>query len=394
MGIFRIVAALFRSIVVDRAELAAENLALRQQLAVLQQKLKRPRLRSRDRIFWALLSRIWANWRSALLIVQPDTVVGWHRQGFKLFWQWKSQRRRGRPRIEAEIRKLIRRMSRENPLWGTPRIQSELALLGRIVAESTVDQYRIIPRKPPSPTWRAFLDNHVRDIAAIDFFTVPHRDISHTFRLRHSSSRSAPCCSLQCHRSSDGGMDSAADRGGFSIRRSAALLDSRSGWNLRRRVSAARDELGRRTGHLSAPFALAESVLRTPCRFNPPRMPRPCHRDQRTASPPHPVLVLRLLPERAGALVLGPKLADRAKSRTDMPWSHRRDSAGRRLTSSLSPRRLSTPSPFAFPPCSMCPVCALAEKERRVLVGAVLRVGSARGPSLRNAGLPRLNQAG
>jgi len=149
MGIFRIVAALFRSIVVDRAELAAENLALRQQLAVLQQKLKRPRLRSRDRIFWALLSRIWANWRSALLIVQPDTVVGWHRQSFKLFWRWKSQRRRGRPRIEAEIRKLIRRMSRESPLWGTPRIQSELALLGRIVAESTVDQYRIIPRKPP-----------------------------------------------------------------------------------------------------------------------------------------------------------------------------------------------------------------------------------------------------
>jgi hypothetical protein len=179
MGIFRIVAALFRSIVVDRAELAAENLALRQQLAVLQQKLKRPRLRSRDRIFWALLSRIWANWRSALLIVQPDTVVGWHRQSFKLFWRWKSQRRRGRPRIEAEIRKLIRRMSRESPLWGTPRIQSELALLGRIVAESTVDQYRIIPRKPPSPTWRAFLDNHVRDIVAIDFFTVP----TATFRI-------------------------------------------------------------------------------------------------------------------------------------------------------------------------------------------------------------------
>ena len=124
------VRALFR----NRAELAAENLALRQQLAILQQKSKAPRLRKRDRIFWALPSRIWADWRSVLLIVQPDTVVGWHQQGFKLYWRWKSRGKPGRPRIEAEIRKLIRRMSRENPLWGTPRIQSELALLGRIVA--------------------------------------------------------------------------------------------------------------------------------------------------------------------------------------------------------------------------------------------------------------------
>jgi transposase InsO family protein len=136
-------------------------------------------LRKRDRIFWALVSRIWADWRSALLIVQPDTVVGWHRRGFKLFWRWKSRAKRGRPAADAEIRNLIRRMSRENPLWGMPRIQSELALLGHLVAESTIDRYRICPRKPPSPTWRAFLDNHVKDIVAVDFFTVP----TATFRL-------------------------------------------------------------------------------------------------------------------------------------------------------------------------------------------------------------------
>jgi len=169
-----------RALLCHRAELAAENLALRQQLAILQQKSKTPRLRKCDRIFWVWLSRFWANWRSALLIVQPDTVVGWHRQGFKLYWRWKSRTDKvGRPKIEAEIRTLIQRMSRENPLWGTPRIQSELALLGHIVAESTVDKYRIRPRKPPSPTWRAFLDNHVKDIVAVDFFTVP----TATFRL-------------------------------------------------------------------------------------------------------------------------------------------------------------------------------------------------------------------
>jgi len=135
MGLIRILVLFVRGALRDRTELAAENLAIRQQLAILQQKSKTPRLRHRDRIFWALLSRIWANWRSALLIVQPDTVVGWHRQGFKLYWRWKSRTANvGRPKIEVEIRKLIQRMSCENPLWGTPRIQSELALLGHIVA--------------------------------------------------------------------------------------------------------------------------------------------------------------------------------------------------------------------------------------------------------------------
>jgi len=179
MWLLRTMVLFVRALVRDRVDLAAENLALRQQLAILQQKSRTPRLRQCDRIFWVLLSRIWAAWRSALLIVQPDTVVGWHRQGFKLFCRWKSRGKPGRPRIEAEIRRLIQRISRENPLWGTPRIQSELALLGHIVVESTVDRYRIRPRKPPSPTWRAFLDNHIRDIVAIDFFAVP----TATFRI-------------------------------------------------------------------------------------------------------------------------------------------------------------------------------------------------------------------
>ena len=180
MNVFHVARVLIRYIVADRAELAAENLALRQQLAVLERQTKRPRLRPRDRIFWVWLSKLWPGWRSVLVIVEPDTVVRWHQLGFRLYWRWKSRRGKpGRPKIAAEIRELIRRMSVENPLWGTPRIQSELTLLGRDVSKATIDKYRVRHRKPPSQTWRTFLNNHAKDIVAIDFFTVP----TATFRI-------------------------------------------------------------------------------------------------------------------------------------------------------------------------------------------------------------------
>jgi len=133
-----------------------------------------PKRRPRDRIFWVVLSRLWPNWQSALAIVQPETVIKWYRQGFKLFWRWKSRAgKSGRPPIEREVRDLIRRISRENPTWGAPRILSELMLLGHNVPEATVAKYMYRPRKPPSQNWRTFLNNHVPDIAACDFFTVP-----------------------------------------------------------------------------------------------------------------------------------------------------------------------------------------------------------------------------
>ena len=174
MGILSVVSTFLRVLFASRAGLAAENLALRQQLVVLQRSVRRPRLRRRDRVFWVWLSRLWARWRSCLVIVKPETVIRWHRQGFKLVWRWKSRKTRpGRPRVEAEIRRLIRRMSRENPTWGAPRIQSELRLLGHTVAESTVARYMDRSSKPPSQTWRTFLSNHADQIVAIDFFTVP-----------------------------------------------------------------------------------------------------------------------------------------------------------------------------------------------------------------------------
>ncbi|MBW2374923.1 MAG: hypothetical protein JRF55_02885 [Deltaproteobacteria bacterium] len=107
-----------RSSLRPQRELALENLALRQQLAIVQRKTKRPRL---TRAFWVALCRLWPDWQHALLIVKPETVIGWHRKGFKLYWSWKSRNRGGRPPIDAEIRTLIRRIARENPTWGAPR---------------------------------------------------------------------------------------------------------------------------------------------------------------------------------------------------------------------------------------------------------------------------------
>jgi hypothetical protein len=161
-----------RAFFVGRGALTAENLALRQQLIVVQRSVKRPRFHRTDRALLCWLSRWWSGWRSALLIIQPDTVVRWQREGFKLYWRWKSRKKQGRPLVDREIRDLIRRMCQENATWGTPRIQSELALLGHNVAESTVAKYVIRHPKPPSQNWRTFLKNHVGQIAAIGFFTV------------------------------------------------------------------------------------------------------------------------------------------------------------------------------------------------------------------------------
>lgn len=163
------------SLIRSRSDGAAEVIALRHQLAVLHhQHGRRPRLQLFDRLLWTWLHRVWPRWRHSLLIVQPDTVVRWHRQGFKLYWRWKSRRRGpGRPKVGADSRALIRRMSMANPLWGAPRIHGELLKLGIDVGQTSVAKYMVKHRKPPSQNWRTFLDNHASDIAALDFFTVP-----------------------------------------------------------------------------------------------------------------------------------------------------------------------------------------------------------------------------
>ena len=155
-------------------QLALENLALRQQLAVYKRTATRPKLRRTDRLFWVWLARVWAGWRQPLLIVTPDTVLRWQRRRFREHWTTLSGRPQvGRPPVNAEIAALVRRMAETNPLWGAPRIHGELLKLGIDVAERTVS--RLIPKRrtPPSQTWRTFLANHVRDLVSIDFFTVP-----------------------------------------------------------------------------------------------------------------------------------------------------------------------------------------------------------------------------
>jgi transposase InsO family protein len=142
---------------------------------VLKQKLgsRRVRLSWRDRMFWAFLSQTWSGWRKTLVIVQPETVLRWHREGFRAYWRWKSRPRGGRPRVDRETRELIVRLQRENPLWGAPRIHGELLMLGIEVCESTVSQYlRKLPR-PPSQTWRTFVHNHLHPSIAVDFAVVP-----------------------------------------------------------------------------------------------------------------------------------------------------------------------------------------------------------------------------
>jgi putative transposase len=155
-----------------RRQLAVEILALRHQLGVLKRSVKRPRLSNVDRGLWVLLSRRWANWSDALIVVKPATVITWHRAGFRRYWTWRSRSKGGRAAIDAEVRKLIKRMASAN-LWGAPRIHGELLKLGIQSSEATVSKYIPRRRKPPSQTWRAFLENHVDTLVSMDFFTVP-----------------------------------------------------------------------------------------------------------------------------------------------------------------------------------------------------------------------------
>jgi putative transposase len=158
----------------DRRALLVENLLLRQQLAVALRANPRPRLRRRDRLFWAVALRVCVDWRRHLLLVRPETVLRWHRRGWRLYWWWRSRRPVGRPRVPGEVRDLIARMSKDNPLWGTERLRGELRKLGIAVSAGSVRRYRWRrPAKPPSQTWRTFLRNHAAQIWAADLFTVP-----------------------------------------------------------------------------------------------------------------------------------------------------------------------------------------------------------------------------
>lgn len=157
----------------SRARLEAENIVLRQQVIVLSRKApSRVRLRNIDRLIFVRLCRMFPSILNAITVIKPETVIRWHRRGFCADWHWKSSRVGGRPKIDREIRDLIRRMSRENPLWGAPRIHGELLILGIEVAQSTVARYMTKRQGPPSQGWKTFLRNHAAGIASLDLFVV------------------------------------------------------------------------------------------------------------------------------------------------------------------------------------------------------------------------------
>jgi transposase InsO family protein len=161
----------------SRRDLLLENLALRQQLGVFKRKHPQPRFVASDKLFWVMLRRLWVGWEQALILIQPETVVRWHRKGFRLYWTWISRHRTraGRKCVSTELREIIFRMVTENRTWGAPRIHGELKMLGFDLSERTVLRWmRRAPRShEPAKRWATFLSNHREAIAAMDFFTVP-----------------------------------------------------------------------------------------------------------------------------------------------------------------------------------------------------------------------------
>jgi transposase InsO family protein len=169
-----LLSALLRASICARADLVAENLLLRHQLAVLTRPTRRrPRLCARDKLVWLLARLARHDWRQHLVLVRPETVIRWHGRGWRLFWRWRSRGPPGRPRVSAEVRDLIARMARENPRWGAERIRGELLKLGISVSKASIQRYRRRgPAHPPSPTWRTFLRNHRPSLWAADLLTV------------------------------------------------------------------------------------------------------------------------------------------------------------------------------------------------------------------------------
>src|SRR5713101_4762707 len=200
-SIVSVLACRFRS----RAVLELEVLALRHQLHVLRrQRPGRRRLIAFDRLLWVWLYRLWPRSLDAIVLVKPATVVQWHRQGFRLFWRWRS--RAGRPSVDRETRDLVRQMNAANPLWGAPRIHGELLKLGIEISQATVAKYMVRRRGTPSPTWRSFLLNQAQGIAAIDMFAVACASFRLLYVTRHPRPRSQENHSHGRHRTSHRGV--------------------------------------------------------------------------------------------------------------------------------------------------------------------------------------------
>jgi hypothetical protein len=172
--LFKLILGVLASLFKSRATLEAEILILRQQINVLRRRApKRPHLNNTDRFLFVWFYHWFPSVLGAIAIVRPETIIRWHRAGFRAYWRWRSRNPVGRPKVSAELRTLIGEMSRANPLWGAPHIHGELLKLGFEVAQSTVARYMCRQSRPPSQGWRTFLSNHADGIAAVDLFVLP-----------------------------------------------------------------------------------------------------------------------------------------------------------------------------------------------------------------------------
>jgi hypothetical protein len=255
-----------------RRDLVLENVALRQQLAAMQRAQKRVSLQTRDRLFWIALAHGWRNWRTALVFVQPATVVRWHRDWLRRRWTRRSTRRpQGRPPIDPHIQTLIREMATANPLWGAPRIHGELQTLGIDVSERTFSRLLAPHTRPRSQTWQTFLT-----------ITLRQRRRSISSPCPRSLAASSSCCwscrtavgasrisMLRSIRRRRGPLNKSR---GVSARHRAEASASRSRLHLQRELPPASGGHGYRRGHLRAGEPLAESIRGTADRLNPPRM--------------------------------------------------------------------------------------------------------------------------
>jgi hypothetical protein len=260
---------LFRS----RAALEAELLVLRHQINVLRRACpKKHSLVSIDRLILASVCRLFPAVYDALAIVRPDTVIRWHRKGFKLYWRWKSRRRCSRPIVPLETRNLIRQMSIENPLWGAPRIHGELLKLGIDVSQTSVAKYMVRRRAPPSQGWKTFLRNHADGIAAMDLFVVPTFSFRRLYGLliMGHGRRQILWFGVAAHPTAEWIANQLTQA--YWLEANSSLSDTGSRWSLWRVVRASLEVHGHQGSSRVSAVTLAKRVRRTADRVNPSGM--------------------------------------------------------------------------------------------------------------------------